>query len=84
MTQDILAFDHLRQLEKLKEIVGGIDECKRLGFVHIDEQGIQSLSAAGMGFLVYVIANDVTSLADAFAAGRLAAFEEIEDRNEQV
>ncbi len=27
MTQDVLAFDHLRQLDKLKEIVGGLDEC---------------------------------------------------------
>lgn len=34
MTQDVLAFDHLRQLEKLKEFVGSLEECKRLGFVH--------------------------------------------------
>lgn len=84
MTQDILAFDHLRQLDKLKEAVGGFDECKRLGFIHVDEQGVQSLSAAGMGFLLYVIAKDVTSLAEAFAAGRLAAFDEIEDQKDQV
>lgn len=39
MTQDnIFAFDHLRQVEKLKEIVGSLDEYKRLGFVHVDGQ----------------------------------------------
>jgi hypothetical protein len=78
--QNIFTFDHLRQIERLKELAGGLDTCKRLGFIHVDEQGIHSLSTAGMGFLLYVIARDVTSLAEAFAAGRAAAFEEIEDQ----
>ena len=69
MTQDVLNFDHLRQLDKLKETVGGLDECKRLGFVHIDEQGVQSLSPVGLGFLLFVVAGDVKTLPEAFAAG---------------
>lgn len=73
MTQDVLNFDHLRQLDKLKEIVGGLEECKRLGFVHIDEQGIQSLSPVGLGFLIFVVAGDVKTLPEAFAAGWQAA-----------
>lgn len=79
MSENIFAFDSVRQIERLKETVGGLDECKRLGFLHIDEQGIQSLSTAGMGFLLYVVANDVTTLAEAFAAGRMTAIDEIED-----
>ena len=73
MTQDVLNFDHLRQLDKLKETVGGLDECKRLGFVHIDEQGVQSLSPVGLGFLLFVVAGDVKTLPEAFAAGWQAA-----------
>jgi hypothetical protein len=77
--QNVFAFDSVRQIEHLKGRVGGLDEYKRLGFVHVDEQGIQGLSTAGAGFLIYVVARDVTSLAEAFAAGRVAAIEEIED-----
>lgn len=76
MTRDILAFDHLRQLEKLKEIVGGLDECKRLGFIHVDGQGVQDLSAAGMGFLLYVATGSASTLAEAFAAGWQTAADE--------
>ena len=76
MTQDVLAFDHLRQLDKLKEIVGGLDECKRLGFVHVDGQGIQSLSTVGLGFLIYVVASDVKTLPEAFASGWQAGTEQ--------
>lgn len=79
MSDNIFAFDSVRQIERLKETVGGLEECKRLGFIHVDEQGVQSLSTAGMGFLLYVVAKDVTTLAEAFAAGRMTAFDEIED-----
>jgi hypothetical protein len=78
--QNIFALDSHRQIERLREIVGGLDECKRLGFIHVDGQGIQSLSTAGMGFLLFVVAANVTTLAEAFAAGRQNAFDEIEDR----
>lgn len=76
MRQDILAFDHLRQLDTLKEIVGGLDECKRLGFVHVDGQGVQSLSPVGLGFLIYVVAGEIKTLPEAFAAGWQAGTEQ--------
>lgn len=38
--QNIFSFDHLQQIERLKQLVGGLDECKRLGFIHVDEQGV--------------------------------------------
>jgi hypothetical protein len=44
-----------------------------------DKQGIMSLSTAGLGYLVFVKAAAVTSLAGAFVAGRQCAFDEIED-----
>ena len=80
MTEDnIFNFRDLKQIERLKTIAGGLEETKRLGFIHVDEEGVQSISTAGMGFLIYVVAKDITSLAEAFAAGRLAAFDEIEE-----
>ena len=39
-----------------------------------------SLSTAGLGYLLFVKAADVTSLAEAFAAGRECAFDEIDDK----
>jgi hypothetical protein len=75
MTQDVLNFDHLRQLDTLKETVGGLEECKRLGFVHIDEQGLQSLSPVGLGFLLFIVASDVKTLPEAFAAGWQASID---------
>ncbi len=38
-------------------------------------------STAGMGYLLYVVATDITTLAEAFTAGREAAFEEIENKS---
>ena len=66
------------QIEALSKSLGGIDECKRLGFVCEDEQGIVSLSAAGLGYLLYVQARGITSTAEAFAAGRECALIEID------
>lgn len=76
MTQDILAFDHLRHLNTLKEIIDGLDKCKRLGFIHVDGQGVQSLSPVGLGFLLYIVAGDVKTLPEAFAAGWQAGTEQ--------
>jgi len=76
--QNVFDFHSLKQIDRLTELVGGLDECKHLGFIFVDEKGIQSISMSGMGYLLYVVARDVTTLAEAFAAGRIAAFEEIE------
>ena len=78
--QNVFDFHSLKHIDRLQELVGGLDECKRLGFIFIDEKGIQSISMAGMGYILYVVARDVTSLAEAFAAGRIAAFEEIDSQ----
>ncbi|HTM81581.1 hypothetical protein [Asticcacaulis sp.] len=56
----------------------------RLGFVYENEQGVIALSSAGLGFLVYVRARDITSVAEAFAAGYQAAAEEILDSVEDA
>jgi hypothetical protein len=66
----------MRQLDSLAAAIGGIAECKRLGFVHEDERGVMSLSTAGLGYLLSVHAVGVTSLAEAFAAGYQAAHDE--------
>ena len=76
--QNVFDFHSLKHIDRLKELVGSLDECKRLGFIFVDEKGIQSISVAGMGYILYVVARDVTTLAEAFAAGRITAFEEIE------
>lgn len=77
--ENVFSFDSLPQIEKLKSLLGGIDECKRLGFIYVDEQGIQSLSTAGMAYLLYVVGKNISSLAEAFALGRMTALDEVED-----
>ena len=40
-----------------------------------DEQGVMYLSTAGLGYLLYVVARDIDSPAEAFAAGYQCACE---------
>lgn len=65
-------------LNALIKRLGNLAECQRLGFVFEDEQGVMSPSAAGFAYLLFVVARDITSPAEAFAAGYQAAFEEID------
>lgn len=67
----------IRQIEVLSKSLGSLAECKRLGFIHEGEQGVMSLSSAGLGYLLYVHARGITSVAEAFAAGRECALIEI-------
>jgi hypothetical protein len=46
-----------------------LEACKRLGFVFEDERKVMSLSHAGMGYLLFVKASEVTDVAEAFATG---------------
>ena len=79
MSQNAFDIDSVRQLGVLiREL--GLEECKRLHFVYEDKQGVMSLSPVGLGYLLFVKAGDVTSLAGAFAAGLECAFDEIEDK----
>jgi hypothetical protein len=65
-----------RQIELLAKEVGGLDECKRLGFIFEDKQGIMSLSVTGFGYFLYVRTGAATTLAEAFAAGYQCAHDE--------
>ena len=81
MSDNTFDIDSVRQIEKLKKSLGGLAECKRLGFIFEDEGGVMSLSVAGLGYLLNVEARGVTSLAEAFAAGYQCAHDEVESRN---
>jgi hypothetical protein len=76
MANNAFEFEHIAQIEQLARSLGGIAECLRLGFVYENEQGVIALSSAGLGFLVYVRARDITSVAEAFAAGYQTSAEE--------
>jgi len=69
MSGNTFSIDTVRQVEKLAKSLGGLDECRRLGFVVEDKQGIISLTPVGFGYLTYVEARELKSLAEAFAAG---------------
>jgi hypothetical protein len=65
----------VRQIEVLAKSLGGIAECKRLGFSYENDDGVMSLSSAGLGCLLFVRARGISSMAEAFA-GRECALEE--------
>jgi hypothetical protein len=75
MSDNVFDFETLSSLEGLVKHLGGLDECKRLGFVFEDERKVMSLSHAGMGYLCFVRAMDITKPAEAFAAGYQCAAE---------
>jgi hypothetical protein len=69
-----------RPLGALIKDLGGLDECKRPGFVFEDENQIMSLSVAGFGYLLFVKARGVSGVAEAFAAGYQCRAEEYETK----
>jgi hypothetical protein len=69
MSDNVFDIETLRPLEALSKLLGGFDECKRLGFVIEDDDKIMSLSHAGLGYLLFVKARDITDPAEAYAAG---------------
>jgi hypothetical protein len=66
MSDNVFEIGPHRTLEALIKELGGLDECKRLGFVFQDENKIMSLSSAAAG---------TSSVAEAFAAGYECAAE---------
>jgi hypothetical protein len=76
VSENTFDIETIRQLETLTKSLGGLPECKRLGFVYEDDKGVLSLSSAGLGYLLSVRARNVTSLAEAFAAGYECAHDE--------
>ena len=84
MSDNVFDMGTLRPLEALIRELGGLDECRRLGFVFEDENKIMSLSHAGMGYLISVKAAGVTGLAEAFAAGYQCAAEDCEAKPDRA
>ena len=79
MSGNIFDIESVRPIEALAECLGGIAECKRLGFIFEDGDGVMSLSPAGLGYLLFVNAPGITSPAEAFAAGYQCAKDESQD-----
>jgi hypothetical protein len=84
MSDNVFEMAALRPLEALTRELGGLDECRRLGFVFEDENKIMSLSHAGMGYLCFVKAAGTTDVAEAFAAGYQCGAGECEARLDKV
>jgi hypothetical protein len=63
MSDNVFDIGSHRPLESLIKELGGLDECRRLGFVFEDENKIMSLSTAGLGYLLFVKARDITDVA---------------------
>lgn len=62
--------DHHRTIAQLIGRIGSQEECLRLGFfLAKDDNATLHLSPAGMGYLIDVVASQITALPDAYAAG---------------
>lgn len=61
--------DHHKTIRKLIQLIGGQEECLRLGFLIKDDNQTLSLTPIGVGYLIDVIAGDVSSLAESYALG---------------
>lgn len=61
--------DHHKTIAQLIRLIGSQEECIRLGFLQKDDNATLHLSPAGMGYLIDVVASDLTALPDAYAAG---------------
>jgi hypothetical protein len=61
--------DHHKTIAQLIGRIGSQEECFRLGFLAKDDNATLHLSPAGMGYLIDVVASDVSALPDAYAAG---------------
>ena len=49
--------------------IGSQEECLRLGFLSKDDNATLHLSPSGMGYLIDVVASEITALPDVYAAG---------------
>lgn len=73
MAENAIDFETGKTLNALVRRLGSLDEALRLGFVYQDLNRVMSPSAAGVAYLVFVVARDITDPAEAFAAGFEAA-----------
>ncbi|MDH4185860.1 MAG: hypothetical protein OEV08_02580 [Nitrospira sp.] len=60
--------DHHKTIAQLISHIGSQEKCLRLGFLAKDDNATLHLSPAGMGYLIDVVASNVTALPDAYAA----------------
>lgn len=72
---NVYDFESRPQIEALEKLLGRA-ECVRLGFLFEDDDGVVRLTVAGFGYLLYVGALEITSVAEAFAAGYQCSREE--------
>jgi hypothetical protein len=84
MSDNVFDIGSHRTVETLIRELGGLDECRRLGFVFKDENGVMSLSTAGLGYLLFVKGRGITGVAEAFAAGYQCAAEFHEAKLDKV
>ena len=61
--------DHHKTIAQLISRIGSQEECLQLGFLAKDDNATLHLSPAGVGYLIDVVASDITTLPDAYAAG---------------
>ena len=61
--------DHHKTIAQLIGRIGSQEECLRLDFLAKDDNATLHLSPAGMGYLIDVVASDITAFPDAYAAG---------------
>lgn len=61
--------DHHKTIAQLIALIGSKERCLSLGFLVKDDNATMYLSPAGLGYLLDVVASDVTALPDAYAAG---------------
>ena len=61
--------DHRKTIAQLIGRIGRQEECLQLGFLAKDDNATLHLSPAGMGYLIDIVASDISALPDAYAAG---------------
>jgi len=76
---NVFNISSVKPLEKLCELLGSIDECKRLGFIYEDENNVMELSVSGTGYLLHKAKVSTCTEAEAFAAGYELAHDEVND-----
>ena len=69
-----IAFENMHQIEALRQRLGDA-ECRRLGFIATDERGVDVITVAGFGFLIFQAYERSQTAAEIFAAGYQCAAE---------
>ena len=70
--------DH-KTIAQLIALIGSKEKCLSLGFLVMDDNATMYLSPAGMGYLIDVVASDVSALPDAYAAGYKQGHTQLEE-----